>query len=187
MSDITRRRFLSEGALKTVGLGLGLGAAPLLGQEAGERPQRSNSVKVLNPRYRVPLSFIIDDSTCLVNLAHFAIPQFHETFPERYLQPWKELPREIPDSFVLKFARWCHDHSVKGKYSVVPYPACVGWVDRFIPGWTKTELEDSLNLLRTHLAPDWDFHPEMVSHTRVINTRTGRPYPEKTEQFMVSR
>jgi hypothetical protein len=31
---------------------------------------------VLNPRARVPVSIIIDDSTCLVNLNKFAIPQF---------------------------------------------------------------------------------------------------------------
>lgn len=81
---------------------------------------------MVNPRMRVPVSFIIDDSTCLVNLAHFCIPQFHEVFPDRYRQPWKSLPREIPDSFVRKFGSWCRQQGIKGKYSVIPYPACVG-------------------------------------------------------------
>jgi hypothetical protein len=139
---------------------------------------------VLNPRNRLPVSLIIDDSTCLVNLAHFAIPAFHEVFPERYPQDWRALPREIPDAFVRKFADWCREHGVKGKYSVVPYPACVGWLDRELPGWSRRELEDSLDLLRTDLASDWDFHPEMVSHTWVIDTRTGRPYPERSDKFM---
>jgi hypothetical protein len=133
---------------------------------------------------RVPVSLIIDDSTCLVNLAYFAIPQFAEVFPDRYLQDWKKLPREIPDAFVRKFAAWCRDQGVKGKYSVVPYPACVGWLDRDLPGWSRKELADSLELVRTELAPDWDFHPEMVSHTWVINVETGRPYPERSERFM---
>ena len=34
------------------------------------------------------------------------------------------------------------DQGVKGKYSIVPYPACVGWVDREMPGWTKRELNE---------------------------------------------
>ena len=74
------------------------------------------------------MSFIIDDSTCLANLAHFCIPQFAEVFPDRYKQDWRKLPREIPDSFVRKFGEWCHERGIKGKYSIVPYPACVGWV-----------------------------------------------------------
>jgi hypothetical protein len=152
--------------------------------EPGERPRQDASVRVLNPRCRVPLSLIIDDSTCLVNLAHFCIPQFAEVFPDRYRQDWRSLPREIPDSFVREFGEWCHEHGVKGKYSIVPYPACVGWVDREMPGWSKRELDDSLELVRTLMAPDWDIHPEMVSHTWVIDTKTGRSYPGRSARFM---
>lgn len=150
----------------------------------GERPQRAEGIVIENPRLRVPVSLIIDDSTCLVNLAHYAIPQFAQVFPENYKQPWKTLSREIPDAFVAKFAGWCHDHGVKGKYSIVPYPACVGWMDRDLPGWSKGELDASLQLVRDVILPDWDIHPEMISHTFVIDTKTGRPYPEKTEWFM---
>lgn len=167
-----------------IGAGLATRSAALSGQVVGERPRPAEGVTVLNPRRRVPVSLIIDDSTCLVNLAHFCIPQFHEVFPTAYLQDWKRLPREIPDTFVRRFGEWCHEHGVKGKYSVIPYPACVGWLDRDLPGWSRRELRNSLELVRTRLAPDWDFHPEMMTHTRVIDTKTGRPYPEYTEHFM---
>ncbi|RUL82786.1 hypothetical protein TsocGM_23300 [Tautonia sociabilis] len=153
-------------------------------QEPGARPRPADGVRVLNPRARVPLSFIIDDSTCLVNLAHFCIPQFAEVFPENYTQDWRSLPREIPDSFVRTFGEWCHEHGVKGKYSIVPYPACVGWIDREMPGWSRKELEESIDLVRTLMLPNWDIHPEMISHTWVINTKTGRPYEERTENYM---
>lgn len=150
----------------------------------GERPPQDARVRLLNPRCRVPISLIIDDSTCLVNLAHFCIPQFAEVFPDRYKQDWRNLPREIPDGFVREFGEWCHEHGVKGKYSIVPYPACVGWVDREMPGWTRKELEQSLELVRKQMAPDWDIHPEMISHTWVIDTKTGRAYPERSARFM---
>lgn len=181
---MNRRDFLKStlaASASTVAFG---GASRLSAQIPGERPSQAEGVAVLNPRDRVPVSFIIDDSTCLVNLAHFAIPHFHEAFPGRYLQDWRSLPREIPDRFVRSFGEWCHEHGVKGKYSIVPYPACVGWMDRDLPGWSKRELEESLDLVRTLMLPDWDIHPEMVTHTWVINTKTGRPYPERTEQFM---
>ena len=69
--------------------------------------------------------------------------------------------------------RWTKLGRLKGKYSLMPYPACVGWLDRFLPGWSSQELEKSLQLVRTLLTPNWDFHPEGVSHTWVINTKTG--------------
>lgn len=151
---------------------------------AGERPFQHESVRVINPQGRVPVSFIIDDSTTLVNLAHFCIPQFAEVFPARYKQDWRSLPREIPDSFVREFGQWCRDHGVKGKYSVVPNPALVGWVDRDLPGWSRKQLQESLQLVRDFMSVDWDIHPEMITHTWVINTKTGRPYEERSERYM---
>jgi hypothetical protein len=141
-------------------------------------------VEILNPYNRVPISLIIDDSTCLVNMAHFGIPQFAEVFPDQYKQDWRKLPREIPDSFVREFGEWSQENGIKGKYSIVPFPACTGWINRFIPGWTKKELEDSLALVRNLIVPNWDIHPEMVSHTRVIDIKTGKPYPYATPDFM---
>jgi hypothetical protein len=178
--NFTRRNFLKM----TGAIALAAQTPNLLAQLAGERPPRAEGVTVLNPRARVPVSLIIDDSTCLVNLAHFCIPQFAEVFPDRYKQRWQDLPREIPDSFVREFGEWCAERGVRGKYSIVPYPACVGWVDRDIPGWSKRALDDSLKLVRTLMIPNWDIHPEMVTHTWVIDTKTGRPYPERTDRFM---
>ncbi len=184
MTQLTRRGLLATGLLGVSGM-----IRPAIGrswrrQETGDRPLACPSARPVNPRGRVPVALIIDDSTCLVNLAHFAIPQFATVFPDNYTQDWRALPREIPDAFVSRFAAWCHDHGVKGKYSVVPYPACVGWVDRDLPGWTPAELRASLDVIRREILPDWDIHPEMVSHTWVIDTRTGRPYAEQSDRFM---
>lgn len=173
----SRRGFLESAALA-------LGSS-LLGQAPGERPQQDAAVKVLNPRARVPVSIIIDDSTCLVNLNKFAIPQFAAANPGRYDHyPWKSWPDEIPDSFVRKFAAWAQENGVKGKYSIVPYPACVGRLDLQVPGWTQQELKQSIDLVRSDILPNWDIHPEMVTHTRIINTKTGHPYPEISPKFM---
>ena len=111
MISATRRQFLKAGAA-VLGAGLG-GALPEAApaQEPGARPPgRPAGVEVLNPRGRVPVALIVDDSTCLANLAHFAIPQFAEVFPSEYRQDWKALPREIPDAFVRRFGEWCGEH-----------------------------------------------------------------------------
>ncbi len=166
---------------------LAAGAGELLAQQSGERPAKSDRVEVLNPLGRVPVGLIIDDSTCLVNLNRFAMPQFDEAFGGNravYQRKWRDWPVEIPDSFVRKFGEWCENAGVKGKYSIVPYPACVGRVDRLLPGWTRRELDASIELVRSVMTRNWDIHPEMVTHTRVIDTRTGHPYPLATPDYM---
>lgn len=163
----------------------GIGSAALISSSYFILPNKTETkAEVLNPYNRVPISLIIDDSTCLVNMAYFGIPQFAEVFPDQYKQDWRKLPREIPDSFVREFGEWSRGNGIKGKYSIVPYPACTGWINRFIPGWTKRELEDSLSLVRDLIVPNWDIHPEMVSHTRVIDIKTGKPYPYPTPEYM---
>jgi hypothetical protein len=164
--------------------GLSTGRVPA--QVPGDRPMQDAGVEVVNPRLRVPVSLIIDDSTCLVNLNRFAIPQFAAAWGDRehnYHQPWRAMPHEIPDDFVRRFGEWCHEHGVRGKYSVVPFPACVGRLDRELPGWTAQELTRSIDLVRTTMMPDWDIHPEMVTHTRVIDLNSGHPYPERSLRF----
>ncbi len=183
-SNISRRAFV-----RAAGQGLvATSTVPsLLAQIAGERPVNNGDVRVLNPRARVPVGLIIDDSTCLVNLNRYAMPQFDATFAGTqpvYQRPWREWPVEIPDSFVRRFGEWCSTMGVKGKYSIVPYPACVGRVDRFLPGWTERELEDSRELVRTLITPNWDIHPEMATHTRVIDLKTGHPYADRSPKFM---
>ncbi len=182
MWNATRRDFLKASAASIAGLAFGAGDARA--QIPGDRPRQDGSVEVLNPMTRVPVSFIIDDSTCLVNLNRFAIPQFACAFNyQRYDHDWRSMPHEIPDDFVRKFGEWCGEHGVKGKYSIVPYPACVGRLDRVLPGWTRKELEASIELVRTLMMPDWDIHPEIVTHTWAINTKTGHPYREYNSRY----
>src|SRR4051812_45811207 len=187
MPSLPRRKFLHHAGVGVAATALGSHAVSLLAQPPGDRPTHASDVTVINPRGRVPVGLIIDDSTCLVNLNRFAMPQFNQASNyanKVYHREWREWPHEIPDRFVRKFGEWCAEHGVKGKYSIVPYPACVGRLDRVLPGWTQQELDDSLNLVRTVMMPNWDIHPEMVTHTRVIDLKTGHPYPEVSPKFM---
>jgi len=166
----SRREFLATGSTALSALQ----AWPAIAATEVAKPQ---AVTVLNPQLRVPLSFVVDDSTCLVNMGHYCMPQFATAWPERgeYKKPWQTWPREIPDSFVREFGQWCAQQGVKGKYSIVPFPACVGWIDRELPGWSQKQLQASLKLVRELMVPNWDIHPEMITHTRVIDIKTGRP------------
>ncbi len=182
----SRRGLIKAAAIGAAGTALGMTESRGSAAPKGGKAPKAEGVKVINPQGRVPLSFVIDDSTCLVNMGRFCMPQFAEAHPTRtiYKKPWKKWPREIPDAFVREFGQWCAEHGVKGKYSVVPYPACVGWLDRELPGWSRRELLDSLKLVRTLMLPNWDIHPEMITHTRVIDIRTGRPFAKISSATM---
>jgi hypothetical protein len=194
-NSLHRRSFLERaafGAIATPWLGglAALGVAtpqPVIAQApGGERPKQDREIEILHPLAKTPASFFIDDSTCLVNMGHFCMPQFAAAWPDReiYRRPWQKWPREIPDSFVREFGEWCAEHGVKGKYSVVPYPACVGWLDRELPGWSRRQLQESLKLVRELMLPHWDIHPEMITHTRAIDLATGRPFAELNSATM---
>ena len=174
---MNRRKFIQNATISAISI------KPVSNSLASVLSER-NEIEILNPQNRVPVSMIIDDSTALVNMAYYGIPQFAEVFPENYKQDWRILPREIPDSFVAEFIEWCDSKGIKGKYSMVPYPACTGWLHRFIPGWSNEDLKNSLDLVRNDVTRNWDIHPEMISHTRVIDTKTGIPFPFATPDYM---
>lgn len=181
--DLTRRQLLRSGlAFAATGT-----TTPAFAQDRGARPANVAGVEILNPRGRVPVGLIIDDSTCLVNLNRFAMPQFNRAWKganKSFHRDWRKWPAEIPDSFVRKFGEWCAEQGVKGKYSIVPFPACVGRLDRELPGWSRREVADSIKLVRELMLPNWDIHPEMVTHTRVIDLKTGHPYADDSRKFM---
>ena len=178
MGNGTRRQFMSAAAAAAA-------AKAAMAQLGGERPPRVAGVEVLHPRARTPVSLIIDDSTCLVNLNRFAFPQFAAVGRDQWGRvDWRSMPYEIPDDFVRKFGEWAAENGVRGKYSIVPYPALVGRLDRELPGWTPQEVQASIALVRELMVPNWDIHPEMVTHTRVIDLKTGQPYPARSVHFM---
>src|SRR3989337_1438832 len=98
MSSLTRRRFLTR-TLDGLAASLLVDEIGTIGaQVLGARPARAHDVSVLNPGTRVPVGLIIDDSTCLVNLNRFAMPQFdaaHGGQNPVYHRNWREWPVEI--------------------------------------------------------------------------------------------
>ncbi len=72
-NKINRRDFLKTAAIATASAASVLDNNPTSAQDKGQRPSRTGNVAVLNPQNRVPVSLIIDDSTCLVNMAHFGM------------------------------------------------------------------------------------------------------------------
>jgi hypothetical protein len=179
-NEFTRRRFLGTAA---AGLGLGLSQNRVTAQ-AGLR------VTVCNPLLRTPLSLIIDDSCPVINKAYYWIQQRHDWrlkhAPNSKPSGWEvhydkldKMPNAIPAAFAAEWGEWCGAQGIKGKFSLVPFPAGVGRIDKGFPGFPEQELKDWLRVAKEIIWKNFDLTPEMLTHTRVVDLKTW----ELTEQW----
>jgi len=61
---------------------------------------------------------------------------------------------------------------VKGKFSLIPYPAGVGRVDEGFPDFSTLEYQAWLRVYRELIWPSFDLTPEMLTHTAVVDLNT---------------
>jgi len=150
------------------------------------------NVTVCNPLLRTPLSLIVDDSCPVINLAYYWIRQRHawkaRHQPGTPPEPWEgdpakveSLPHTIPADFAAKWGEWCGEHGVKGKFSLIPFPAGVGRIDQGFPDFPPRDLDDWLRVVRDVLWPHFDLTPEMLTHTHVVDLKTWQ-FTEEWEQ-----
>ena len=140
-------------------------------------------VSVCNPLLRTPLSLIVDDSCPVINLTHYWIRQRHEwkarhqpgVQPEQWegnATKLKDIPQTIPADFAWEWAEWCWENGVKGKFSLIPFPAGVGRVDEGFPDFPKHECQSWLRIYREIIWPNFDLTPELLTHTAVVDLET---------------
>jgi len=173
-NELSRRGFLS----KTVAAGAGLALA---GRRAvaGTAP----SVTICNPLLRTPLALIIDDSCPVINKAYYWIKQRHDWrmkhAPDSAPSGWEihydklgSMPNTIPAAFAERWGQWCGEQGIKGKFSMVPFPAGMGRIDQGFPGFPESELKDWLRVAKEVIGRNFDLTPEMLTHTRVVDLKT---------------
>jgi len=140
---------------------------------------------VCNPLLRTPLSLIIDDSCPVINKAYYWIKQRHEWrmrhAPDKPPDGWEKhydkldrMPNTIPAAFAAKWGEWCGEQGIRGKFSMVPFPAGVGRIDRGFEGFPKSELHDWLRVTKDIIYQNFDLTPEMLTHTGVVDLKTWR-------------
>ena len=99
---------------------------------------------------KVPISLIIDDGSP-VNLYYF-----HDLMREHELI--------VPINMVTRFASICRKHGVRGKFSVVPMPACLGRLDTRLSHCPQEHLLQFIEEVRCEIAPMFSLTPEIISH-----------------------
>ena len=147
-------------------------------------------ITVCNPLLRTPLALIVDDSCPVINLTYYWIHQRHAwkarhhpgSPPDKWegdAEKLRSVPPAIPSAFARKWGEWCGEEGVKGKFSLIPFPAGQGRIDQGFPEHDPRELEAWLDVARDVIWPNFDLTPEMLTHSHVVDLETW----ELTEEW----
>ncbi len=150
-------------------------------------------ITVADPLRRTPLALIVDDSCPVINLTYYWIRQRQAWLARHQPQaaqrasngdPAKlgRVPQTIPADFAAKWGDWCGEAGIRGKFSMVPYPAGVGRVDQGFKEFPKREHGAWLRAVREIIWPNFDITCEMLTHTQVVDLKTWQ-FTEAWEQY----
>jgi hypothetical protein len=151
------------------------------------------NVTTCNPLLRTPLALIVDDSCPVINLTYYWIRQ-RQAWRARHAPgaPFKasdgdpskldRVPPTVPADFARKWGEWCGAEGVRGKFSLVPYPAGVARMDQGLPGFDRHEVERWLAAVREVIWPNFDLTCEMLTHTHVVDLKSWQ-FTEAWEQY----
>jgi len=79
-----------------------------------------------------------------------------------------DLPGDRVRRFADVIARW----GIRGKFSVLPYPAGLGKISEGWPGCDRQQLTQWVDTVRERIMPRMDITPEIHSHAKTIDLET---------------
>lgn len=121
------------------------------------------------PTPRVPITLLLDDSGP-INL-----------MSTQDSQPWRV--RNVPVAFLERFIEVTQREGILGKFTLMPYPNCLGRIDQAIPGYPQRDLARFLDLVRDEIAPRWDITPEILTHWHTLDLKTGEFLPIREDHW----
>jgi hypothetical protein len=79
----------------------------------------------------------------------------------------------MPNSLLSDFADLCSEYGVRGKFSVLPMPCCLGGIDGKLNHVPGHHLDGFLKLVRERIAPCFDITPEILTHLAAYQLEGG--------------
>jgi len=146
-------------------LAAGACAAAVPVAQAAQEPTRRTSGKT-------PISLIIDDGGPVDAMY--------------YMHPGYETPWIVPNTFTERVAATFERFDLRGKFTVLPMPSCLGRIDKSLQLVPQDHLEGFLKIVRERIAPRFDITPEFLTHNCAYDLKSGR-YQHIFEDAWISR
>lgn len=125
----------------------------------------------------IPITLIIDDPAPLINVYWWHAAEMQET-ESPTVASGEPVARTIPVDFLRRFADIISHRVIKGKFSVLPYPAGLGAITDGWPGCDERELNAWLDVARQSITPLMDITPEILTHAKTLDLDSLTLLPE---------
>jgi hypothetical protein len=122
---------------------------------------------------KIPFSLIIDDGAPVD-------PLFYEL-------PGYETPFLVPEKFTKRVADTFDRFDLRGKFTVIPMPSCLGRIDQSLKRVPQEHLLGFLKLMRERIAPRFDITPEFLTHLSSYDLKTGNYQRHLYEDSWISQ
>lgn len=93
----------------------------------------------------------------------------------------------IPPGFVRKFGKVCEKYDVKGKFSIVPIPACLGRLDENINMVDQRSRKEFIRLAQKYIKPRFSITPEILTHFQAWNLQHNSGMHMHEDQFISTK
>ena len=130
----------------------------------------------------LPIVLIVDDPAPLINVYWWHAAESQAT-ENPTLQSGEAIARDIPVDFLSLFIDVIAARGIKGKFSVLPYPAGLGAIT---DGWSGCDLNGLnrwLDLVRQGVTPQMDITPEILTHAKTLDLETLKLLPENEREW----
>ena len=107
----------------------------------------------------IPIALLVDDGAP-VNPMFFHDPPYAHSLI-------------MPNSLARDFGDLCGEHGVRGKFSVLPMPCCLGSIEEGLAHVPARHLAEFLKIVRERIAPRFDITPEILTHLAAYRLSGG--------------
>ena len=130
----------------------------------------------------LPLTFIFDDPAPLINAYWWHVSESQESDHPTQASG-ERIAAAIPVDFLRRFIDVASRWGVKGKFSVLPYPAGLGAITEGWAGCDERGLSTWLDLVRQHITPLMDITPEILTHAKTLELDSRTLLPENEREW----
>lgn len=134
----------------------------------------------------LPITLIVDDPAPLINVYWWHLAEVQDTeFPVS--ASGEPVAQTIPNDFLHQFVDVISRWGIKGKFSVLPYPAGLGAITEGWPGCDERALSTWLDVVRRQITPQMDITPEILTHAKTLDLDTRTLLPENERHWSRSQ
>ncbi len=130
----------------------------------------------------LPISLIVDDPAPLINVYWWHAAE-HQKTDRPKLKSGQAVVQTMPVDFLRRFveviARW----GIRGKFSVLPYPAGLGKISEGWPGSDTKALFQWVETARSRVMPLMDITPYILTNAKALDLDTYRLLDENERDW----